>query len=191
MRARSRILSSLMIVSLLISTTALGESVPGPASTGPTTTVAAADPLLQLLVSKGVLNAEEAKSLVGTPEEQRTKLLELLRQKGILSASDYAELAPASAQVDKNLVASASPILPAAKQEKGESDDAGNQAERQFRSKDIAQALLELVDAERRNVDWAPREEIARPAKRQQQHHTCAAISECVEQRMRDHTRRP
>ena len=103
-----------MIVSLLISTTALGESVPGPASTGPTTTVAAADPLLQLLVSKGVLNAEEAKSLVGTPEEQRTKLLELLRQKGILSASDYAELAPASAQVDKNLVASASPILPAA-----------------------------------------------------------------------------
>ncbi len=114
MRARSPILSSLIIVSLLISSAALGESLPGPASTGQTTTVAAADPLLQLLVSKGVLNADEAKSLVGTPQQQRAKLLELLRQKGILSESDYTELAPASAQVDKNLVASASPILPAA-----------------------------------------------------------------------------
>ena len=57
-------------------------------------TVAAADPLLQLLVSKGVLNAEEAKSLTGSPETQRAKLLELLRQKGILSASDYEALAP-------------------------------------------------------------------------------------------------
>jgi hypothetical protein len=112
MRARSPILSSFMIVCLLISTSALGENLPGSASTGQTNAVAAADPLLQLLVSKGVLSGEEAKSLTGTPEQQRTKLLELLRQKGILSETDYAALTPASAQVDKNLVASASPIIP-------------------------------------------------------------------------------
>lgn len=72
--------------------------------------------LLSVLVSKGVLNAEEAKSLNGTPAQQGAKLLELLRQKGIISTEDYAALtAPsASAQVAPNLVASAKPILPLA-----------------------------------------------------------------------------
>jgi len=76
----------------------------------------APDPLLQLLVNKGVLNAEEAKSLNGTPAQLRAQLLELLRQKGILSASDYEALTtpPASAQVAPNLVASTTPILPSA-----------------------------------------------------------------------------
>jgi hypothetical protein len=111
MRVRSTILGSLMIFSLLISTAAFAEPVP---AAGSTNTAAAADPLLQLLVAKGVLNGDEAKSLVGTPAEQRAKLLALLRQKGILSASDYEALATpsASAQVDSNLVASTSPILP-------------------------------------------------------------------------------
>lgn len=70
--------------------------------------------LLGLLVSKGVLNAEEAKSLTGTPAQQNTRLLELLREKGILSTSDFAELTTpsASAQVAPNLVASTSPIIP-------------------------------------------------------------------------------
>jgi hypothetical protein len=70
--------------------------------------------LLGVLVSKGVLNAEEAKSLSGTPAQQGARLLEFLRQKGILSAADYAALtAPsASAQVAPNLVASTTPILP-------------------------------------------------------------------------------
>ncbi len=112
MRVRSTILGSLMILSLLISTAAF--AAPAPAAGGTTNTAAAADPLLQLLVSKGVINGDEAKSLVGTPAEQRAKLLELLRQKGILSATDYEALATpsASAQVDSNLVASTSPILP-------------------------------------------------------------------------------
>jgi hypothetical protein len=112
MRARSTILGSLIIFSLLISTAAFAE--PAPAAGAPTNTAAATDPLLQLLVTKGVINGDEAKSLVGTPAEQRAKLLELLRQKGILSASDYEALATpsASAQVDSNLVASTSPILP-------------------------------------------------------------------------------
>ncbi len=112
MRVRSTILGSLMILSLLICTAAF--AAPAPAAGGTTNAAAAADPLLQLLVSKGVINGDEAKSLVGTPAEQRAKLLELLRQKGILSATDYEALATpsASAQVDSNLVASTSPILP-------------------------------------------------------------------------------
>jgi len=115
MRVRSTILGSLMIFSLLISTAAFAENLPASASSAAqTNTAAAADPLLQLLVSKGVINGEEAKSLVGTPAQQRAKLLELLRQKGILSAADYDALAPTAAeQVDSNLVASTSPIVPA------------------------------------------------------------------------------
>lgn len=72
--------------------------------------------LLGVLVRKGVLNAEEAKALSGTPAQQSARLLELLRQKGILSAADYEALKtpPASAQVAPNLVASVAPILPAA-----------------------------------------------------------------------------
>jgi len=100
---------------LLLSTAALCEDLPGSASATQGNTVTAGDPLLQLLVAKGVLNADEAKSLGVTPAEQKAKLLELLRQKGILSAADYEALtaASASAQVDRNLVASTTPILPA------------------------------------------------------------------------------
>src|SRR5271154_1915216 len=122
MRVRTLVFGSVIVMSLLVATAALGEDAATAGASSQTNTVAtasgssqtktaAADPLLQLLVDKGVIDAEEAKSLTGTPEQRRVKLLELLRQKGILSASDYAELAPASAQVEPNLVASASPIL--------------------------------------------------------------------------------
>jgi hypothetical protein len=117
MRVRSRIVGSLIVLGLLLLTTAaMCEDLPAGASAAQTNTVTAGDPLLQLLVSKGVLNADEARSLGGTPGEQRVQLLQLLRLKGILSASDYEVLtAPsASAQVDANLVASTTPILPAA-----------------------------------------------------------------------------
>jgi len=71
--------------------------------------------LLSVLVSKGVLNAEEAKSLSGTPAQQSARLLELLRQKGILSAADYEALTTprAQAQIAPNLVASTTPVVPA------------------------------------------------------------------------------
>ena len=91
MRVRSTILRSLLILGLLLSSAAFAEPAPAAGAAG--NTAAAADPLLQLLVTKGVLNAEDAKSLVGTPAEQRAKLLELLKEKGILSASDYEALA--------------------------------------------------------------------------------------------------
>ena len=116
MRFRSKIFGSIVVLSLaLFTAAAFCEDMPASA-TAQTNTVAAGDPLLQLLVAKGVINAREAKSLVGTPAEQRAKLVELLRQKGILSATDYEDLTlpSASAQVAPNLVASTTPILPAA-----------------------------------------------------------------------------
>jgi len=116
MRVWSKISCMLTVFGLLLLTTAAwSEDLPASATAAQTNTVAAADPLLQLLVSKGVLKAEEAKSLTGTPAEQRAKLLELLKQKGVLSASDYAELTTPSAseQVAPNLVASTTPIFPA------------------------------------------------------------------------------
>jgi len=115
MRVRRTILISLTIFSLLFLTLAVAENLPASAPSAAQTDTAGVDPLLQMLVSKGVLTAPEAKSLVGTPEEQRAKLLQLLQQKGILSASDYATLTTpsASAQVPSNLVASTSPIIPA------------------------------------------------------------------------------
>lgn len=114
MRVRNTILGSLMIFCFLTSTVLFSENLPASASGAQTTTAADVDPLLQILVTKGVLSADEAKSMVGTPAEQRAKLLELLRQKGILSASDYNTLATpsASSQVASNLVASTSPIIP-------------------------------------------------------------------------------
>jgi hypothetical protein len=116
MRARHGLIVGLAILSLLFSPLLLGEDGYSAAPAAQTSTTTAPDPLLQLLVSKGVLNANEARSLTGTPAEQRERLLDLLRQKGVLSASDYDSLTTpsASAQVASNLIASTSPILPAA-----------------------------------------------------------------------------
>lgn len=116
MRARHGLIVGLAILSLLFSPLLLGEDGYSAAPAAQTSTTTAPDPLLQLLVSKGVLNAAEARSLTGTPAEQRARLLDLLRQKGVLSAADYDSLTTpsASAQVDPNLIASTSPILPAA-----------------------------------------------------------------------------
>jgi len=115
MRASCAILCGLAVFCLL--TPIIAQGADNPAVPAPNNSAATApDPLLQLLVSKGVLNAEEAKSLSGTPEQQRARLLELLRQKGVLSASDYDSLTTpsASSQVAPNLIASTTPILPAA-----------------------------------------------------------------------------
>jgi hypothetical protein len=116
MRARHGLIVGLAILSLLFSALALGEDGYSAAPAAQTSTTTAPDPLLQLLVSKGVLNADEARSLTGTPAEQRARLLDLLRQKGVLSATDYDSLTTpsASSQVAGNLIASTSPILPAA-----------------------------------------------------------------------------
>jgi hypothetical protein len=67
------------------------------------------------LINKGLLTAEEGRRVaLGSPAEQRSRLLALLKEKGILSADDYDKLAtpPASSQVAPDLVASTVPILP-------------------------------------------------------------------------------
>ena len=52
---------------------------------------AIADPLVRVLISKGVLTADEARSISmnGTTTEQRDRLATLLRDKGLLSAQEY------------------------------------------------------------------------------------------------------
>ena len=116
MQARYLVLCTMVVLCLLIPVLVLAEDAYTAAPPAAASATATADPLLQLLVNKGVLNQDEAKSLSGTPAQQRTKLVELLRQKGILSESDYEALTtpPASSQVAPNLVASTTPILPAA-----------------------------------------------------------------------------
>lgn len=114
MRGKCAVLSSLIVLCVMVPVLAKAEDVYSAARTASGAATPAPDPLLQLLVKKGVLNSEEARSLSGTPAEQRARLLEILKQKGILSASDYdALIAPASAQVAPDLIASTSPILPA------------------------------------------------------------------------------
>jgi hypothetical protein len=116
MRVCCAMLCGLAVFCLLVPIVAQGEDTYSTVPAATNSAATAPDPLLQLLVSKGVLNGEEAKALSGTPAQQRARLLELLRQKGILSASDYEALTTPSAseQVASNLVASTSPIIPLA-----------------------------------------------------------------------------
>ena len=52
---------------------------------------AVADPLVRVLVTKGILTSEEGRALGigGTPAEQRDRLAALLRDKGLLSAAEF------------------------------------------------------------------------------------------------------
>ena len=73
---------------------------------------ATADPLVQLLINKGVLTAEEGKAIAQAPlAAQHDKLLALLRDKGVISSDEFSALAPASAQVSSSLIASTSPMV--------------------------------------------------------------------------------
>jgi len=53
-----------------------------------------ADPLVRVLVTKGILTSEEARTINsnGTPLEQRDRLAALLREKGLLSETEYQAL---------------------------------------------------------------------------------------------------
>ena len=83
------------------------------------------DPLLTLLVSKGLLTTEEARAILsaGDPESQRDRLATLLKDKGLISAAEFDELRatapntinPASAEPVGARVSSASGS-PAARQ---------------------------------------------------------------------------
>jgi hypothetical protein len=69
----------ILIVGLVTFPFALAQSEPTP------------DPLVQVLVKKGVLSAEEARLITNnaSPAEQRDRLAALLRDKGVISASEF------------------------------------------------------------------------------------------------------
>lgn len=83
----------------------------------------AADPLVRLLMSKGLVTQAEGKSIaVGSPAEQREKLVALLAQKGLITSAELemmrASNAPAASQatatiVNAPAVKSAAPNTPA------------------------------------------------------------------------------
>ena len=59
----------------------------------PATNAAASDPLVRVLLSKGVITAEEARYISGgSATEQREKLLFLLKDKGLLTRAELEEL---------------------------------------------------------------------------------------------------
>ena len=75
------------------------------------------DLLVQVLVSKGILTTQEAKSLEhGSAAEQHARLVDLLREKGVISSTEAESLAApsASSQVPTALVASTAPVVPSA-----------------------------------------------------------------------------
>lgn len=86
-----------------------------------TTTLAAQtattqDPLVQVLVQKGVLNSSDASTITGTPAEQRDRLAQLLREKGVLSSSDMDSVRgslPAGTLVPVTYTEQAKPAAPA------------------------------------------------------------------------------
>jgi hypothetical protein len=69
---------------------------PGRPVTEPTTGIA--DPLVRVLVSKGVISAEEGRAVAGghMAAEQRDRLASLLRDKGLISASEFETVRSAS-----------------------------------------------------------------------------------------------
>ena len=75
------------------------------------------DRLVQILVQKGILTADEAASLKnGAAVDQQARLIDLLRDKGVISVSEAENLIarPANAQASPVLMASTKPMVPAA-----------------------------------------------------------------------------
>lgn len=77
-------------------------------------TSGAQDPLVQVLVNKGILTAEDAKSLTGTPAQQHDRLVQLLQQKGVLSAAEANSVSqPVTPHVASVAQTSAPALVPA------------------------------------------------------------------------------
>ncbi len=113
MKAVWVVLSAVALVCLMAPVICPAENVPASQVAG-SQNEPVTDPLLQLLVNKGILTADEARSLPATPVPQRARLLELLRQKGILTADEYGTLTGAGGPVpaQQPLIASTAPVLP-------------------------------------------------------------------------------
>src|SRR5882762_3974076 len=86
----------ILIVGLMAFPIAVAQSAPTP------------DPLVQMLVKKGVLSAEEARLITNnaSPAEQRDRLAALLRDKGVISPGEFEAV-----RGNTNVAASGPPIL--------------------------------------------------------------------------------
>lgn len=112
-----RVLSirTLFVCSLLVAhtgrmqTVAIAQSPTAGKEQSATTPAPTVDPLLRLLVSKGVLTTEEAAVVLstGTSTQQRDRLATLLKDKGLISAGEFEALqvnAPGPLMTDGNPV---------------------------------------------------------------------------------------
>src|SRR5882672_1226912 len=70
---------------------AIAQSPTGSKAQSTTVPAPAGDPLLRLLVSKGLLTTEEAGVVLssGTPAQQRDRLAILLKDKGLISNAEF------------------------------------------------------------------------------------------------------
>jgi hypothetical protein len=75
----------------LVQTIALGQSATGNTEQTTAANAPTEDPLLRLLVSKGLLTTEEAGVVLsaGTPARQRDRLATLLKDKGLISTAEF------------------------------------------------------------------------------------------------------
>ncbi|MDT5157988.1 MAG: DcaP outer membrane protein [Acidobacteriota bacterium] len=75
----------------LVQTIVLGQSATGNAEQSTAANAPVEDPLLRLLVSKGLLTTEEAGVVLsaGTPAAQRDRLALLLKNKGLISTAEF------------------------------------------------------------------------------------------------------
>jgi hypothetical protein len=113
----------LMAQAALIQTIVLGQSATGSPEYSTAGNAPIEDPLLRLLVGKGLLTAEEAGMVLssGTPAKQRDRLASLLKDKGLISTAEFdalqasaaAPLAPSGNAVDVNAISSGSNALTA------------------------------------------------------------------------------
>jgi hypothetical protein len=87
-------------------------AAPAPTAAAPPGLNVTPDPLLQLLVSKGILNSTEMNSLALAPAGQmRDQLLLLLKAKGVLSAEDLNSLKVTSPAPTATMTTTAAPAM--------------------------------------------------------------------------------
>jgi hypothetical protein len=94
MNGKMRPCSAVILALILILTTSLfAAEESAPSSRISSAVQSSSDPLLQLLVSKGVISASEAKYVgSGAVDTQREKLIFLLKEKGLLNSAEVSDL---------------------------------------------------------------------------------------------------
>jgi hypothetical protein len=95
---------SALLLALLLTLTPLvltADETPDPTTPNTSSTSQPSDPLVRLLVSKGVLSADEAKYVgAGTADNQREKLIFLLKEKGLLNSAEVSDLRSSTPPID-------------------------------------------------------------------------------------------